>query len=943
MKTKTTPKVSVSGILLLFLSLIFLGSTSSFAATGGDCDLEVTVSGNVEKVISNWGVGYDYKIKNAPDGLGAHFFDNGVKLIVKLDDMLDAGQKITVVWKRRDYNCSYSGPAKLKIYESKDGSSYTYNSTITTSTKSYYVNTMVTLNDDTKYLKLVNASAYNAGSPDFYVDAIKYSYTICNDHCLDGPEPGTPCDDGNPNTTNDVINDNCECKGTVIPGGGTFTVCARIDSSKDDAEEGKISKIVNTSSSDLEFVLEQSQPEPNIVQIVGMRFNNLNIPQGATITSAYIQFTADASIGVDPCNLNIRGEASDNAAAFTTDLGNISSRPTTSASVLWSPPSWNADDHEAAQLTSNIAAVIQEIVNRGGYAAGNSIVIIIDGEGKRTAKSYDGSDSHAPILCVTYQTGCQDSDNDGVCNDQDLCNGYDDTIDVDHDGTPDGCDDCINEVNVSGNATKVICNWGVYKDYKILGAPDNVGAEFFDDGDKIVVKLEDEVAKGQQITVVIKKRDYQSSYTGPAQVKVYESENGYCWYYNKTIITDVKSYFVEKMFTLDHKTRYIKLVNASSCYEGSPDFYIDAVTYGYKLCDEVDHCPNGPEPGTACDDGNPNTINDVITPNCNCAGTTLANYSVCKKIDSSSDDAEEGPTGIINLTSGDLELIYDNSIGDQVVGLRFNNLNIPQGAVINSASIKFTVDVTTDVDPCELTIAGEASDNAATFTSANDNISSRPQTNAFSSWEPADWTAVGATEQTTDISAVIQEIVSRTGYTSASSIAIIIEGIGKRTARSFNGVDGAILAPELCINYSPAFNGNNSQGMADNDNQDIDLTGMGFGINMDSDPDSDLRDGSSFVEDGPEVVRLASPSISVFPIPASKDLKVDLTRFESRAARLSIYNQLGQLQEVIEIEEISPSPFELNLDNYLNGVYHMNIEIENARAISKKFIVNRLY
>ena len=36
--------------------------------------------------------------------------------------------------------------------------------------------------------------------------------------------------------------------------------------------------------------------------------------------------------------------------------------------------------------------------------------------------------------------GCPDSDNDGVCDTDDVCPGFDDTIDTDGDGIPDGCD-----------------------------------------------------------------------------------------------------------------------------------------------------------------------------------------------------------------------------------------------------------------------------------------------------------------------------------------------------------------------------------------------------------------------------------------------------------------------------------------------------------------------
>ena len=37
---------------------------------------------------------------------------------------------------------------------------------------------------------------------------------------------------------------------------------------------------------------------------------------------------------------------------------------------------------------------------------------------------------------------CEDGDNDGVCDEDDLCEGFDDADDVDDDGKPDGCDRC---------------------------------------------------------------------------------------------------------------------------------------------------------------------------------------------------------------------------------------------------------------------------------------------------------------------------------------------------------------------------------------------------------------------------------------------------------------------------------------------------------------------
>ncbi|MDM9632838.1 CRTAC1 family protein, partial [Robiginitalea aurantiaca] len=52
----------------------------------------------------------------------------------------------------------------------------------------------------------------------------------------------------------------------------------------------------------------------------------------------------------------------------------------------------------------------------------------------------------SPNQFLTIQEGdgqsCTDSDNDGVCDSQDVCEGFDDSVDTDGDGVPDGCDIC---------------------------------------------------------------------------------------------------------------------------------------------------------------------------------------------------------------------------------------------------------------------------------------------------------------------------------------------------------------------------------------------------------------------------------------------------------------------------------------------------------------------
>jgi hypothetical protein len=58
--------------------------------------------------------------------------------------------------------------------------------------------------------------------------------------------------------------------------------------------------------------------------------------------------------------------------------------------------------HGDAQRTPNIAAIIQEIVDRGGWTSGNALALIVTGSGKRVAEAYDGVQNAAPLLHVEY-------------------------------------------------------------------------------------------------------------------------------------------------------------------------------------------------------------------------------------------------------------------------------------------------------------------------------------------------------------------------------------------------------------------------------------------------------------------------------------------------------------------------------------------------------------
>ncbi len=175
------------------------------------------------------------------------------------------------------------------------------------------------------------------------------------------------------------------------------TVVSTIGAESDDAEEYVSNGNVNLTSSDLELTYEGGSAANN--QYVGIRFINVNVPPGSFITNAYLTFNHDSD-NSGATNLVIRAEDTDNAATFTTANSNISNRTLTTATANWNnvvPWSGN-NDYDSP----NISNVIQEIIDRPGWAQNNELAIIITGTGEREAEAGPGGD--AARLTITYIT-----------------------------------------------------------------------------------------------------------------------------------------------------------------------------------------------------------------------------------------------------------------------------------------------------------------------------------------------------------------------------------------------------------------------------------------------------------------------------------------------------------------------------------------------------------
>ena len=155
---------------------------------------------------------------------------------------------------------------------------------------------------------------------------------------------------------------------------------------------------VSAGSGDLELGQHGS-----VAQIVGLRFDGVDIPKDAVITRAYVQFVADEKSS-GAASLVIRGIDADDAAAFSTSAGNLSARPVTEASANWAPAAWIKGASGAEQRTADVSAILTEIHDRPGWELGNAMAITIAGTGERVAVSSDAGAAFSPMLHVEWQS-----------------------------------------------------------------------------------------------------------------------------------------------------------------------------------------------------------------------------------------------------------------------------------------------------------------------------------------------------------------------------------------------------------------------------------------------------------------------------------------------------------------------------------------------------------
>ena len=282
--------------------------------------------------------------------------------------------------------------------------------------------------------------------------------------------------------------------------------------------------------------------------------------------------------------------------------------------------------------------------------------------------------------------------------------------------------------------------------------------------------------------------------------------------------------------------------------------------------------------------------------------------------EASSDDAEQENDEMDSLFDDDLDAGWEGAPEDQnnlTTGLRFRGINLPQGAIIDSAFIQiWSHEGKSAEDVARITITGEAADNAQTFTE-DVLITDRPRTTASSLWEVAeDWTLWGM-YQTPDLKNIVQEVVNRNGWQSGNAIAFILQGENQgvtdtESAREFESYE----------NISDPQDGGDGQNHPERRPRLVIY----------------YSSGTSAVQ---TIFSPAAKALTVYPNPAQPGV-VTLELGTEAAANIQLFDARGQLISTRKSAAGKVVPF--NTGNLSSGIYYLQA-VQGRELYAQRLII----
>lgn len=477
---------------------------------------------------------------------------------------------------------------------------------------------------------------------------------------------------------------------------------------------------------------------------IALLFRNINIPPGAVITSARVGMTID----IDGNNVTHGGfnEITSDTNVTITAEASDSAAPFAATVGQIAGRVRTTQQHTwlgvpglgqgERAVSTNLAGVIQEVVSRPGWVSGNNIALfLLATTGLRDMAPYEDGAGNAPNLEISYYPSPPSTEQ------QMIALRFQDVR------IPQGAQ--VAEAYIDVNAAT---DSNAAMNYSIRGETSPDSAAFAGTNAELSGKPKTAAVANWALTTAntwLADQRYQSSNIATV-IQEIVNQPTWCGGNSLTLFLEPNSPSTRRIIAYDG------VLNSA---DEAPALRVDFDT---------------------------NTAN-ILPPNTGC---TIADITV--RVNDGDDDVEQRSSGNL-ATGGDLD------IGNQPIGLRFKDVNLPQGSNIISAQLEFTA-FEERSSGTSTRIYGHDVDNSTAF-SGYQGVTNRinnASTTANQLWTIPAWNNIGQTHVSPDITPVIQEIVNRAGWAAGNDLSILMSKIsGRREADSVNTNPAA--APRLMI------------------------------------------------------------------------------------------------------------------------------------------------
>jgi len=479
---------------------------------------------------------------------------------------------------------------------------------------------------------------------------------------------------------------------------------------------------------------------------VGYRFTNVNIPIGAVVTNAYIEFTNKSS-ALGDVSLYVSGEASTSPDFYqgspsATSPLQLDSRVKTNSVVSWIDVPAQAAG--SAQQTPALTDIVAEIISLPNWVSGNSLSFIIDSiSQENTNTAY--RDFHAwaldpsarPKLHYSYYipAGSGTITQSASQYTYEAVNPTDNTVTTRYDL----------------NATESIFDFDVGHDPGFLAFKFNN----LDIPDGAVI---------QDAYFELEASNVAGSFTANISAELSGNPMDY------EVGDDQRD---------RQSTEAFETMNMVEGYISSPSIA--------SVINEVLALPDWAP-------GNPISIH--VRPG---AGYDHDLDSI--SVDTSNAPDAQKPALIINYTtdSTSTATAEEKSV---LTAIRFPDLHVPPSAQIQSAVIEFHSNAA-NAESATLQIRAEATSNAAPFDASNTKELSDKLPNlttAGASWTVDPWDTIGNSFTSVDVKSIVQELVNQSDWCGGNAVSMLMQGTGIREAVAFD--QSSVNSPTLRVTYA---------------------------------------------------------------------------------------------------------------------------------------------